>query len=616
MERDVIPRQRRGAVLYPLAVALMVWAIGALVVGPWLVAQVYADPSFPIGGGIISGSAAHPLDYYLREWTRLSWYTLPFVVLWSFIGFHGQRHQWLLVVGMLIVAAEVRGTGLLSRSIWDDEGITLLQTSGHNVPQWPLGPGPAAAAQPLFRGVTSCGSLIAMMRETDVHPALYFCALAQWKKWFGDSLEMARTLSLVCSLLSVLVFYLLLSVGGFRWPIIPATVYAMAPTATFWGSEARPYAFAELLLLGAALCAYLAGRVVPRGWRATAAAVTAGSCAGLALHANHLAAFPVAAVLTWFIVTTWSDRRMLGVTAVVVAGSISLIAVAMLLPQLDARPEQATGFLGVGTELQYLFSLIVQVVFYPYFPRTGLLQPYAIAGAALTITSLTYLAIRWRHENQSLWTMLVSLALAPAVGLTLLNVVFQKHLHDIQYVHYSASGVAALLAYPIVGLLSSRRALGLAALAVVAAVQALGVNWGFSEGPFTVSPSREQAAAIRAAFSPGQLVLIDAGLGRSNPASLVYELDPRTDMLVFGGHHRLDTLWDTVVHYEDLWIRFSVERTDFANQVVTRLEHSGCYSEVSYTWLFLRLHRERVCEPARTWPSRHKMNRDFEALKY
>ena len=87
-------------------------------------------------------------------------------------------------------------------------------------------------------------------------------------------------------------------------------------------------------------------------------------------------------------------------------------------------------------------------------------------------------------------------------------------------------------------------------------------------------------------------------------------------MLVFGGHHRLDTLWDTVSHYEDVWIRFSVESTDFTNQFVSRLEHSGCYSEVSYTWLFLRLHRERVCEPARTWRSRHTSDRDFEALKY
>jgi hypothetical protein len=598
--------------LYPTAAALAVWFLCFDVVGRWLVERVYVDASFPIGGGIITGSAAHPLAYYVDQWNRVSWYALPLVLFWTFAAF-GSRRQWLLLFFLLTIAAEVRVLGLAHRSIWDDEGITLLQTSGNNLPRWPADPGPAARAQELFRGATSCGSLVAALRDTDVHPPLYFCALAYWKGWFGYSLESARSLSVAASVLSILAFFLLLRIGGMPSPIVPAAVYALSPSATFWGSEARPYAFAELFVVGTALCSYVAARLPVDRASARGAALAAGACAGLALQTNHLTMFPVGALLLWLIAATWPQRRWLGVIAALVAGGIGLVGAAALYGQLGARPSQAAGFLGVRTEIEFLFGLLLRVLFYPYFPRSGAIWPYALLGAGLLVGSLSLLLVQWRRENQSLWAVLLILAFAPSVGLVFLNVVFGRHLHDIQYVHYAASGAAALVTYPVVRLTATRRAAGIGALAAIAGVQALGINWGFAEGPLGSAPSRDQAASIASSASVGQLVLIDAGLGRSNPASLVYELDPQATVLVYGAHDGIDELWQKVRRYSDLWIRFSTDHPPPAirDQLLDRLEQSGCYTEVSYATRLLRLRQESECAPTRRWPSRPRMQHDL-----
>src|SRR5215469_16113919 len=94
----------------------------------------------------------------------------PFVVL-------------LLIVGTAVAA----WVHLRSSSIWYDEAVTLLTTTGHAKLEWSRG-----LSQ--FTPTTNLGKILIDLYHRDVHPPLYFWTLALWRILLGASLEVARAL--------------------------------------------------------------------------------------------------------------------------------------------------------------------------------------------------------------------------------------------------------------------------------------------------------------------------------------------------------------------------------------------------------------------------------------
>ena len=83
-----------------------------------------------------------------------------------------------------------------TRSAEYDEQYTLFLTAGTPRPAWPDTPFPVTdvlAAQRM-EGVDPIG-IARDLRATDVHPPLYFWAVALWRAVFGDSLFVARLFS-------------------------------------------------------------------------------------------------------------------------------------------------------------------------------------------------------------------------------------------------------------------------------------------------------------------------------------------------------------------------------------------------------------------------------------
>ena len=121
------------------------------------------------------------------------------------------------------------------------------------------------------------------------------------------------------------------------------------------------------------------------------------------------------------------------------------------------------------------------------------------------------------------------------------------------YLLFGGPALAVILVYPITRLRSSWLRLGTFLLVIMFEMD--GINWGFEEGPVVRDVSiRSLAILTKASASPSQIVVIDEGYGRSNPASAVYELDPKTLMVCFGRGSDPEKLWSMVRDYHDVWI--------------------------------------------------------------
>ena len=158
--------------------------------------------------------------------------------------------NWIVVL-TIVASAVVAWLHIRSGSIWYDEALTLLMTSGRaTLEDWSLGMGQFKPTANLFK-------ILSQLYTYDVHPPLYFWLLAVWRVLLGSSLEVARMFSAFFTL-AVLALLYRYAVGlGLRWPCVPVVVYAASAAGLRYAYNARPYAMATFLII---LTLYLAYR--------------------------------------------------------------------------------------------------------------------------------------------------------------------------------------------------------------------------------------------------------------------------------------------------------------------------------------------------------------------
>ena len=506
--------------------------------------------------------------------------------------------SWKAEVGILVllvaVAVAVRLPGVASRSIWYDEGISLLQTAGHIEPVWPHGQVPAAVAKENLRGTPSLRTVYRDTRAWDVHPPAYFLALTAWRQWLGFSLETARGLSLLFSVMSVVLLYTILRIVEFEHPLGATVFYALSTGAVHHGHEARPYAMAEMLLLVSCLAGVWLWRRSPMGrGPALAGSIVMAASSGAAFATNYLVIFPLGALMVWFVWALWPRDRALGVggplfTAIAVGGVLPT-----LREQLGAGHHHFSGFVGLLGEAREMIMMNAQ--------ETGIALSQAGSGtpetratlsvgaAFVAITGLIWLSVFWIRRqgwqgNREFWSLTMALAAAPTAGLILLDMVLDKRLHEARYLSLGVPALAILLSYGVLRAAKSRQRWGLLLFAGLLAIQLARVNWGFERcvRDQTGSITRGLVNIIEGVETPAQLVAIAGGFGQGDPASWVYELDAKTPMLVFGHDTDPLQLMSEVSPALDLWITFSSEKASLPVELelVRRLEVSGDYTVV------------------------------------
>jgi hypothetical protein len=495
-----------------------------------------------------------------------------------------------LLAGLLVVLAAVRLPGLFSRAIWYDEAITLLETAGNGAPEWPRIPAPASLAKEQFEGAPSLGWITLQLRYGDIHPPLYYWSLSLWRRGLGFSLETARAFSLLLSVSGALLLYLLLRAGRIPFPWIPTIVFGLTTFGVHMGHEARAYAFALLFILAAALFAFLSVDTgIDDKRRAAGLAALAGLCCGAALASNYLALFPVMAVLLWHLICAWRQSRWLALLPSLIAAAIGLLLLTLFSNQLGARPHQFAGRLGFLQEIWLLLWMNLADFHTSMIPSKPF--QYLVWGILgfLVVFTLVQVARRWstmERKEQRVLQLLLLLGLAPSAGIAVLNLLFDRHLSSLRYMAFALPGLAVAVSYGITSLMSSRRRFGVGLLVVLLVLQVSGVNWGLEQTPGQPDTTmRSLARAVEASPAPSRLAVVGAGYGRGHPGTVIYELDPETEVVVVYGDSDLDQLHDQASGYAEVCFFLSMEdlTSEVEHELLQRLRDEGRYTEVVYT---------------------------------
>lgn len=175
--------------------------------------------------------------------------------------------------------------------------------------------------------VRSTGDLIAMLGHVDAVSGLYYLLLHGWVSVFGDSATMLRMPS-AFAMAGAAAFVVLTARTLFdrRTAVFAGLLFALLPSVSRYGQEARSYAFVVLAVTAATwLLVRALDRPSPRRWAPYAFAVAA---AGLFHIVSLLFLLPHAliVVLRW-----WRDRRGRTVVAFAVTAAVALVPVIPLV---------------------------------------------------------------------------------------------------------------------------------------------------------------------------------------------------------------------------------------------------------------------------------------------
>jgi hypothetical protein len=462
------------------------------------------------------------------------------------------------VLGLVVALAALSLPGLLQRSIWHDEAITLLETADGPTP-WPDDPTTVERLQAAFEGRPSLAGIAWALRATDVHPPLYYWALSGWKAALGDSLEIARLFSLVAMAGAVVVFLRLVHSGGLTLALLAGTLLVLSTHTVHYSHEARNYAMALLAVLGATAASWKIVRDetgAPERFDYVVASVAAALAAS-AFLTNYFAVFPVAVILAWFVLLTWRRSVLL---ACFLPMATSVLVSALYLPlrlyeQLGTRGHQDAGFHGILAEVRGLALGLLSALCGIQTPVSRWL-PFLILLTLIGIT-LRALARREGRLDRRLIALLVALLVVPPLGIFAMDVALDKHLY--RSPRYFLFGLPSLAVLATLGVTIARgwlRAVGVLLLGALMAMQLSSLNRGQARcsGYRLYGGYYREVAEILGSSEGKPLALVGVGMGRGDPWSYVYEL-PGEVPVVFV-HYETDptNVARSAADYEDIWL--------------------------------------------------------------
>lgn len=411
---------------------------------------------------------------------------------------------------VLLLAVLAIGGGAALRSTEYDETYTRLVTSPEPRPDWPATPFTPREAAPVLDAVVGPARIAANLRQTDVHPPLYFWLAGAWRAAGGTSVEALRTLSVLLAVGAVAAFMAAAWVAGVP-PVATGLATVLAYGFAYTGGVARGFALAHLLLGLAALGVLLAWRRKGPGGGAGMAAL-GGLAAGGASFTNYLAAFPAAAIVAWPLVAplAWRARLGLAAAAAVPFGLVQLGNLHFFLAQRDSRPGQFEPFAPLeALALLGQFNVASLLGGLPLYVE-GAARPVAAAALALlAAAAAAAVGLRWPALGPTRWLWLGGVV-APSAGLLALGAAFGTMPIELRYVAFAAPFAAALLAAAARAWARRLPVLAPAALVALLAVQAAGVV-GMALHPATRQAYRDALAAVAPALGPGSLLLVPAG---------------------------------------------------------------------------------------------------------
>lgn len=502
-----------------------------------------------------------------------------------------RRTDVVVLVALLAVAAAVRVPGLFSRAIWYDETITLLETAAGDEVPFAEGPTPAGTLKGAFEGSRSLNGITGVLVTTDIHPPLYYWLLSRWRAGLGSSLEIARLLSLLCSLGAVAALYVLLRLARVSWPAIPVLLFALSTDAVHYGHEARGYALASLLVMvGATLALHASIRPTSAPTRLAVMIV----CLAAACLTEYVALFPVGAVLTWFAARTFkvSWRRALGVpaaAALLFAAAHRALGLQAQAGMLGTRSREEGGYVGLVGEIKGILKSAT-ATFAQARSEGGRDVIFLVLLALVVLTLVVWLRDRPAGDPSGIVPLFAGLSAAPLIGMLVIDTVFGMHVYrNPRYVMLAAPGLAVLASYGATRLRGRPRLVGLAALALIGGVQLAAVNWGEERcrgmgrgGPFYRSVARD----VSGRSSSPAVAVLGVGFGRGDPWSFVYEMAPGVPCVFLHEGSDTSALAGELSGFGDVWILGASDgqTAEAERRLAAELLGRGRHREVPYVY--------------------------------
>jgi hypothetical protein len=425
------------------------------------------------------------------------------------------RRNSFAAVAVLLLAAAVLTAAAWNRSAEYDEQYTFFVTSGTPRPAWPdqtVLAGDVVQAQAGHAGVAA---IARDLRRTDVHPPLYFWAVALWRPIVGDGLFAVRLLSVLCGLGAIA------AVGSIarRCEISPALAMLLTLGCygfAYTGAIARGFALAQMLTL-VGLAAGLRGRHL-----------LAGMLLGGAVLTNYLAVFVGAALVGGLFGSRRDWRLPAGFLAGVLAAGWFFVA------QRGSRDGQFPPF--------ELLPALLRLARYGAANLTGGLPLYApetartpvAAGLALGLAAIAWLVVRGgkRIATPQARLLLTAAAIAPPLGLIGLGLVFDNTPIELRYLSFATPFVALLVA--------ATRPHRLV-LAAVLGVQAASLA-GLILRPETMQPARATAMAAAALVADGAVLIPRGNDGVGIVGAFATEAPAGLPMLLIGPNDSPDRI--------------------------------------------------------------------------
>jgi hypothetical protein len=487
-----------------------------------------------------------------------------------------QRKDLLVLAILVLITVLVRIPGVFNRAIWYDESITLLETAGNADPIWSALPTPAATEKELLVGSPTLGEVAAGLRVTDVHPPAFYGLLSIWRQIAGGSIESARLFSVLWSTATVVFLFLLLKASEFTRPFWPCLVYSLSSGAVHYGHEARNYALASFFVISAAFLAYfMTQNQFQKRIYLWILSLILALCCGLAFQTNYLTIFPVLLVLAWCLVWAPKHDRMAIFSTIVLSIMICVAGFWTLFVQLGSRPNQFQKALGFGQELAKIINANFAMLWSPVVSSSGIRWTVIGTVIVLIFLSAAYIRTAWKAIDKKLFTLMAGLAIAPSFGVLALDLLFSKSLGKSSYVLFAGPAIVFLLTLAI-GDRSEREpdesrwsAANLAhtvgcIIPFFIGLQLTGINFDLERTPAFAGSTLRSLAQTMEASSPPPVVVIGAGHGRGDPATVIYELAPETMVCVLDNDSDLPRLRSQLASFDEIWFVFAKGRATAA----------------------------------------------------
>ena len=331
----------------------------------------------------------------------------------------------MLLLGVLLLGALLLTAAAWLRGAEYDEQYTLLLTAGDPRPNWPDTVFPAGQIAAAQSGHATMAEIASDLRATDVHPPLYFWAVGLWRGIFGPSLFAARTLSVVCGVISLGLVGMIARCCSIA-PVAPILITLGSYGFVYTNAIARGFAPAQMLTL-CGLVLLLRRRPLLAGLSLGAACccnylavfVAAGLIVAAGAFSAVLAAVPFLALDGWFFVAQHASRQ----------GQFPPFA---LWPSVVRLTQYQMAAVFGGLPL--------------YFTGVGRLAVAGVLGLLAVAMALAVARGRPLSAGAPI-RMLLAASVAPPIGLLLLGAVFDNTPIELRYLSFGLPFIALMVAW-------------------------------------------------------------------------------------------------------------------------------------------------------------------------